>query len=191
MFPPLSAGNKDDLDDSDRLSSWSVLTHCTYMYLVFVQRPQSCTFRWCTHNWSPHQAEVNWTRPCFVSTLVLYPRVSTVWIKVPAGSNHGNTVIEQYGTCLSCEETIDQNSFTTLEASCHRSLLNSWNDLQFEFWKLPASWASFRYCYCKAFSGVKRSSVCLSVCPSIPHLSVCLYVRITQLDNTSHTCIYM
>ena len=48
----------------------------------------------------------------------------------------------------------------------------------------------FRYCYCKAFSGVKRLSVCLSIHPSA-RLSVCRYEKIAQLDNSSRTCIYM
>ena len=30
------AGNKDNLDQSDHLSSWSVLTHCTALNVVFV-----------------------------------------------------------------------------------------------------------------------------------------------------------
>ena len=30
------ADNKDNLDQSDHLSSWSVLTHCTVLNVVFV-----------------------------------------------------------------------------------------------------------------------------------------------------------
>ena len=45
----LIACNEDDLDNSDRLSNGSVITHCTALYvpsICAVQRRQLCAFHW-------------------------------------------------------------------------------------------------------------------------------------------------
>ena len=50
----LIMGNEDKLDDSDRLSSWSVL-HCKYVpSICVIQRRQLFAFRWHTHMTGAH-----------------------------------------------------------------------------------------------------------------------------------------
>ena len=66
------AGNEDDLDDSDHLSSWSVLMHCTALYvpsICAVQRHQSCALRWRVCDWSTQRTRFKLIKPA----LILFP----------------------------------------------------------------------------------------------------------------------
>ena len=85
------AGNEDNLDNSDHLSSQSVLSHtllhCTYLVVVLykdVHFDGTRTRLECTQD----LAEVNWTRPRTVPA-GKYGRM----LIVPIGSNQGNTVV--------------------------------------------------------------------------------------------------
>ena len=83
--------NEDNLDNSDRLSSQSVLLHtllhCTHLVFVLykdVHFDGAHTRLECTQD----LAEVNWTSPRTVH-VGKYGRM----LIVPAGSNQGNTVV--------------------------------------------------------------------------------------------------
>ena len=54
--PHLIAGNEDDLDNSDRLSSWSVLMHCTALYI-----PSICAIHFDSACTTGAHARLYWT----------------------------------------------------------------------------------------------------------------------------------
>ena len=85
------AGNEDNLDNSDHLSSQSVLSHtllrCTYLvFVLFKDMHFDGARTWL--EWTQDLAEGNWTRPRTVPA-GKYGRM----LIVPVGSNQGNTVV--------------------------------------------------------------------------------------------------